>query len=99
MGKALVCTPGFAATSLIQNSPCVGRTLSCITACVAQSSEDGAMPLLTCIAGPDVASGDLYLPSLSGELKGPPRKLARPSADKEVEDKASQKMLWEESEK
>lgn len=96
--KAVAATPGIAATNLMVNNPCMMRMVSCCVCCFAQSAEDGTMGILTGMAGPDVVSGDLYVPSIR-ELKGPVQLHQRPKVSKVTQDKDSQKLLWEESEK
>lgn len=99
--KAVVCTPGFASTSLVgNNNPCLARMCSCMIACQSQSAEDGTMGLLTCISKPDVKSGEFYLPQTGGkEIKGPVVLNPFPEKEPECNDVESRKLLWELSEK
>lgn len=107
--KAVCCTPGLAATSLVDNLQGAGSSFGCCVDCVfgcissagMQSPEDGTMPLLHGIAK-DVQSGDIWLPSggPDGETYGLPRVSRRPNPkEKLCMDPAAMEMLWSESEK
>jgi hypothetical protein len=61
----------------------------------AQSAEDGAMPLLHCVAAPGVASGELYEPGGAMRMSGLPVKGQLESLC--TEERAG-KELWEASE-
>lgn len=99
--KALVCTPGLAATSVFQQHewPWLGKSVSCVVAaCVIQSPEDGTMPLLTAMAGPEVQNGQFIVPPRCLESNGPPEVRQRPLGEPTCEDPAAQRLLWEKSE-
>lgn len=97
--KAVVCTPGVAATDLGRHNPCFVRTCSCLLASQVQSAEDGTMGLLSCIALPDIKSGDFLKPNGKEEMTGPLMTLRRPDVEPECQDKESQKLFWAASEK
>ena len=60
---------------------------------LAQSAEDGTMPLLTCVVAPEVSGGELYEPLI---ITGAPR---RKKLEKTRVDEKNRKTLWEMSEK
>ena len=70
---------------------------------MAQSEEDGSMPLLQCMCGADTAPRSFYGPSNSGMVGviiqdtafGPPKKL---QAESLCTDPKSRDLLWEKSE-
>lgn len=91
--KVFCCTPGIAATGLIDNLESSGTSLGpmkcvfhCFGSAVIQSQEDGTMPLLHAMAfkvGEDLQTGDLLTPSQGGwrnpaEAYGPVRISRRP---------------------
>lgn len=102
--KAICCAPGVAATSIGATMQRHGGSLpfvkmfSCIAAKMAQSAEDGAMPMLKSIVDNDVQAGDFILPSqgVGQEWKGPPKTLRRPLPKDQnmCEDPAAQEVLW-----
>lgn len=106
--KPVACTPGLAATSIWDNRGIGhGCLIDCLqnamSAAYMQSAEDATMPLLECIAGTDVQSGDLITPSKGAgglDAYGPPKVYRRPFPESEKSvDKAAQDMMWVESEK
>ena len=64
------------------------------TTIMAQSAEDGTMPLLHCCFGP-VKSGDFWEPANRGNSVGPAVKV---DLSNECTDEASRTMLWGKSE-
>lgn len=95
--KALVAAPGVAATNLGSTTAEDGGlpiSPSWFMPYIAQSSEDGAMPLLTCMAAHDVHNGEFYVPSGLGELWGAPRGI---QMERSGTDEASRAMLWKAS--
>lgn len=94
--RAVVATPGFAATNLqVTTAKSGGFHDAWIFKRMAQSAEDGSIPLLTCMASPGVESGGLYEPAKM-RLYGPAKKFA---LEKTSVDESAGAMLWEESEK
>jgi NAD(P)-dependent dehydrogenase (short-subunit alcohol dehydrogenase family) len=70
--KSLVAEPGLAVTNL-QHTTVAGGAGPPAEAfdemmAGAQSAEDGAVPLLMCMASPDAESGDFFGPSIAGAL-------------------------------
>ena len=59
---------------------------------LSQSAEDGAVPLLTCMARPEAQSGEFYEPS--GLFTGP---AARKALEPVCTDPKARAVLWEES--
>ena len=94
--KCMVVAPGLATTNLQHTTASDGGFSGWWLMRFAQSAEDGAMPLLHCCAGRGVKSGELWVPSGMGELKGPPGLKKLESACTEA--RAGQ-VLWEASEK
>lgn len=92
---ALCAAPGLAATNLQVTTAQQGGMAETWIMRFAQSAEDGAMPLLWCMAGAGVQSGELWEPA---GMTGP---AARGDLDAEAicADPASREMLWRESEK
>lgn len=88
--------PGFAATNLQvttqEQSGGMGSGMWMMR--MAQSAEDGTMPLLTACFAPGVKNGDFYEPDKSG-MKG---KAVKKELEKNCSDPEAQKMLWEKSE-
>lgn len=99
--KALVCAPGVATTALISSTANDGstppgflfRALAPLMGGIAQSSEDGAMPLLTCMCMPGIESGDFYEPA--NRFKGLAKKYVIEDYCKSKENKD---LLWDASE-
>merc|ERR1712066_316883 len=81
--KAVVAAPGLAATAIYDNAefPILPWF---IPNCLIQSTEDGTMPLLVCMAGTEGRTGDFYLPlsglcgALFSEAYGPVRTIRAP---------------------
>lgn len=112
---ALCCTPGIAATALVNNLEDSGTSLgpmkcifACLGPCIVQSEQDGTMPLLHCMAMPEVESGEVATPSQGMPLRQPkesygPVKVERRPQEHEksrvTEDAALQELLWTESER
>ena len=95
--KAVVAAPGLAATNLqVTTAKDDGMPESYIMKYLAQSAEDGSMPLLTCVAAAGVENGDLYEPGGMLRGSGLPKKFP---LEKNSTDEKSRRMLWEESEK
>lgn len=115
--KAVACAPGVTLTSIVKTMGSYGGALpcgtllkcfSCLGPRLAQSAEDGAMPMCKCIADKNVESGDFILPSLGvlQEFKGPPKTLRHPlpkvdrwQEEGVFEDPSTQEKLWALSEK
>lgn len=102
---SLSATPGVSATKLLETTAANGESTGFnVVMRVCQSAEDGSLPLLNCVAGSDVRSGELYVPGNQGPMSfiwadgvtGWPRK-------RDVEGlcrgAAVESLLWEESEK
>jgi NAD(P)-dependent dehydrogenase (short-subunit alcohol dehydrogenase family) len=90
---ALCAAPGLAATNLQVTTHAQGGMSETWIMRFAQSAEDGTMPLLMCMAGAGVQSGELYEPA---GMTGP---AVRVSLDAEAlcASPASRALLWEES--
>ena len=92
--KSLIAHPGTAATDIFAKR--FGKTfMTCIGNCMvrksAHSDADGACPLLTCIAGSGVTSGEFYAPKGSDQMlgyesqtKGPPEKVVLADWERKV---------------
>lgn len=102
---AVSATPGVSATSLHATTAADGESTGFgLIMRFCQSAEDGALPLLKCIADPAVQPGDLYVPGNRGLLSlvfadgvtGRPRQQA---VEDMCRDEASKSVLWEESER
>lgn len=91
--KAVCAAPGYSATSLQTSSQGMGGLGW--TKIIAQSAEDGAMPLLQCCFGPETASGDFWEPSKYFHSVGPAGKV---ELTKECTDEAARTELWKVSE-
>lgn len=93
--KAMACTPGLAATNLFAQQHAM-RLISCFAGLIGmQSAEDGAKPLLACIAGLDVKSGDFFIPCTAlRKDNGLPKALRRFSGWGEYDDPESRKAMW-----
>lgn len=91
---AVSAAPGLAQTQLQQTTSASGGMSSMWIMRMAQSAEDGTMPLLQACFGPDVENGQLWEPG-NGWYGLPSAK----PADKNMTDEAQQNMLWTESEK
>lgn len=89
------CAPGYAVTNLADASQGMSGFMWTRTL-IAQSAEDGTMPLLECCFGTSTKSGDFFEPSKWFNMVGPAVKV---KLAKECTDKASRKLLWEASEK
>jgi NAD(P)-dependent dehydrogenase (short-subunit alcohol dehydrogenase family) len=95
--KAAVAAPGLAATNLqvttAQTGGMSGSSMWIMR--MAQSAEDGSMPILAACFDPSTSSGDMWEPSLRGKMVGPAVKVKH---DKNSLDPEQGKMLWEKSE-
>ena len=87
------CAPGYSATNLQTSSDGMGGAMW--TRIMAQSAEDGTMPLLEACYGPSTESGDFWEPSLRGNMVGPAVKV---KLTEECVHEASRDMLWKLSE-
>ena len=90
---ALCAAPGLAATNLQVTTAAQGGFGDTWIMRFAQSAEDGTMPLLTCIAGAGVRSGELYEPA---GMTGPAVRVDL-EAEAICASPASRAMLWSES--
>eukprot|EP00545_Synedropsis_sp_CCMP1620_P013772 CAMPEP_0119020340 /NCGR_PEP_ID=MMETSP1176-20130426/23835_1 /TAXON_ID=265551 /ORGANISM="Synedropsis recta cf, Strain CCMP1620" /LENGTH=328 /DNA_ID=CAMNT_0006974753 /DNA_START=75 /DNA_END=1061 /DNA_ORIENTATION=- len=91
--KATCAAPGYSMTSLQTTSQ--GMNGAMWTTMMAQSAEDGTMPILQACYGAGVESGDFWEPTKRGHTVGPAGKV---DLAKECTDEESRKMLWETSE-
>ncbi|KAJ1475534.1 hypothetical protein T484DRAFT_2016022 [Baffinella frigidus] len=98
--KAFCAAPGGAATSLGVTSNADGGfsagspgLTSWVLKQIAQSAEDGTLPLLTCCVSPEAMSGDMWEPA--GGMKGPAKKTPH---GKLADDTAACETLWTASE-
>mmetsp|Transcript_33704 Transcript_33704/g.93080 ORF Transcript_33704/g.93080 Transcript_33704/m.93080 type:complete len:350 (-) Transcript_33704:177-1226(-) len=106
--KALVAAPGGCETELGNSMASAGSGNCCWTAIltlvnstIQQSAADGTMPLLQCIAGKDVVSGDMWTPSRYNEINGPvvvSRKPKLSKRDAKCADPANLALIWPVSE-
>eukprot|EP00562_Extubocellulus_spinifer_P002608 CAMPEP_0178486620 /NCGR_PEP_ID=MMETSP0696-20121128/8899_1 /TAXON_ID=265572 /ORGANISM="Extubocellulus spinifer, Strain CCMP396" /LENGTH=330 /DNA_ID=CAMNT_0020114285 /DNA_START=154 /DNA_END=1146 /DNA_ORIENTATION=- len=92
--KAVCAAPGYSVTNLQTTSQGMGGVMW--TRVMAQSAEDGTMPLLQACYGPTVQSGDFWEPVNRGNMVGPAGK--QDKLTKECTDEASRTMLWKASE-
>lgn len=90
---AACAAPGYSVTNLQTTSQGMGGAMW--TKVMAQSAEDGTMPLLQAAFGPTTVSGDFWEPSQRGHMVGPAVKV---EVVKECGDVDSRKVLWEASE-
>jgi NAD(P)-dependent dehydrogenase (short-subunit alcohol dehydrogenase family) len=95
--KAVVAAPGLAATNLQTNSNAMGGMggFDWIIMRMAQSSQDGTLPLLAACFDPTTVSGDFWEASYFQNLYGPPGKV---KFDKNSLDANQRTMLWKKSE-
>ena len=94
--KAVCAAPGLSQTNLQTTSASNGGMASgSFIMSLAQSAEDGAMPMLSAMFGTNTANGDFYEPASIGGIYG---KATKVKFDKNSADKAQQQMLWEKSE-
>ena len=94
--KAAVAAPGFAKTNLQATTAQNGGMENMLIMKIAQTAEDGTMPLLAACFDPSTENGDFWEPSKMNAFYGPAVKVAW---DKASLDEGSRKLLWEESEK
>ena len=96
--KCLCAAPGLAATNLQVTTAADGGFGASWIMRYAQSSEDGTMPLLTCMLAADAPNGGFYEPEGLTAMAGKPvrKDLAKEGLCSSAK---AQKMLWEESEK
>jgi NAD(P)-dependent dehydrogenase (short-subunit alcohol dehydrogenase family) len=92
---AVCAAPGLAATNLQHTSQQDGGmgTVATWVMRFAQSAEDGAMPLIHAMFGPNVANGDFYEPK--GGMKG---LVIKYPLKAQALNEAQKKLLWEASE-
>ena len=98
--KSLLAHPGLAATNLQATTHSTGGMpliFGPIYYFVAQSQEDGAAPMIKCMAGKssEVQSGDFYGPIKAVGMYGPPEKI---SPEANCTDPISKDMLWNQCE-
>ena len=103
--KAVCAAPGWARTNLFasggmedemkSSGNSIMNTVSRFVMGMAQSAEDGAMPLLTAMFGTKSKNGDFYEPRGLGGISGKVRKV---EYDKNSASLEQQRMLWELSE-
>lgn len=103
--KAVCAAPGWARTNLFKsggmeeqmnaNSNSAMNAFNGVVMGLAQSAEDGAMPLLTAMFGTKTKNGDFYEPRGLGGISGKVRKVDYDRNSASIE---QQKMLWELSE-
>mmetsp|Transcript_35072 Transcript_35072/g.72279 ORF Transcript_35072/g.72279 Transcript_35072/m.72279 type:complete len:353 (+) Transcript_35072:75-1133(+) len=99
--KSVAAAPGGAATDLVKNIPGGEKSLGWGFKIIApifrpffeQAAEDGTLPLLTCMYGQEVASGDFIEPAKFG-MYGPPKK-TEPKPHCTSRD--NERVLWNES--
>jgi len=77
--KSIACEPGYATSNLQTTSQNTAGGMMVFLNCAAcfgagQSPADGSLPASVASFGPDVDSGDFFLPSGRGNLGGPPAK-------------------------
>ncbi len=96
---ALVAHPGYAATHLQQTSADHGSTSSVLANFgnrFAQSAEDGAMGILSCMCLPEAESGQFWGPgSGASAMRGPAEPFALESF---YDNEATRELLWAKSE-
>jgi NAD(P)-dependent dehydrogenase (short-subunit alcohol dehydrogenase family) len=94
--KAVCAAPGLSQTNLqVTSAGNGGMTSNSSIMCLAQSAEDGTMPLLAAMFGTDTKNGDFYEPK---NLYGIYGKVTKVKFDKNSSNHDQQKMLWETSE-
>jgi NAD(P)-dependent dehydrogenase (short-subunit alcohol dehydrogenase family) len=94
--KAAVAAPGFSSTNLQVNTNQDGGMGSGMWIMrLAQSPEDGTMPVLAACFDPETANGDFWDAAHYGHMSGPAVKVP---LDKYTNDPESGKLLWKESE-
>jgi NAD(P)-dependent dehydrogenase (short-subunit alcohol dehydrogenase family) len=94
--KAAVAAPGLATTNLqVSTNQDGGMGSSMWIMRFAQSSEDGAMPILAACFDPTTNNGDFWEPANRARSVGPAVKFAW---DKNSNDPDNAKLLWKESE-
>jgi len=96
--KAAVAAPGFSATNLQVTSSekgGIGKSSMPWIMRLAQSQEDGTMPLLAACFDPSTENGDFWEPSRRGALSGPAVKV---KYDKQTMNPVNAQILWEASE-
>lgn len=91
--KSIVCHPGVAVTNLQTSTPNQSVGMKAMYTYMAQSAEDGTMPILLACCAPEVASGDFFGPKNWQETSGKVQ-LLQPEP---LADVASREMLWSES--
>jgi len=94
--KSLCAAPGFSMTNLQVNSEGMNWFMWLIARFAAQSAEDGTMPLLTCMYGQQVKSGEFWEPTRMAKMNGPVGRVEQLS--KVCTDKESRNLLWKASE-
>jgi NAD(P)-dependent dehydrogenase (short-subunit alcohol dehydrogenase family) len=95
--KSVVVEPGLSATSLqTTTNKDGGMDQMFIMGLIAQSPEDGSMPMLLAAFGPDVQNGDFYMPSDGFGLYGVPKK--SPMDESNNNKPEWHELLWSKSE-
>jgi len=94
--KSVVAAPGLSATNLqVNTNQTGGMNGSMWMMKLAQSAEDGSMPLLSACFDPSTENGDFWEPANRGGSSGPASKVPH---DKHTKDPEMAKLLWEKSE-
>ena len=94
--KAAAAAPGLAATNLqVTTAQTGGMGGGMWIMRMAQSAEDGTMPLLAACLDPNTESGDIWEPANGGNMRGP---AIKGKYDKLSLDEEGRKLLWEKSE-
>jgi NAD(P)-dependent dehydrogenase (short-subunit alcohol dehydrogenase family) len=94
--KAAVADPGLASTNLaVSTNSDGGMGWGSWIMRLAQSAEDGAMPVVAACFDPSTENGDFWSPANSGNMSGPAVKV---EWDKLSNDPENAKLVWKESE-
>jgi NAD(P)-dependent dehydrogenase (short-subunit alcohol dehydrogenase family) len=93
---AAVAAPGLSSTNLQTTSKNEGGMANMFIMKLAQSAEDGTMPLLAACFDPSTENGDFWEPSQGSSMYGPAVKVPW---DKASLNEQNRKLLWDESEK
>lgn len=95
--KALVAHPGFAKTNLQSTTVKdggMGEFFTNVLMKTAQSAEDGSLGILTCIASPNVKSGQFFGPGMGGmitSIRGPAKGYA---LEETYDNPETKDLLW-----
>ncbi len=96
--RSVACHPGYADTNLQRRGPEMAGSrirlwlMKAANAVLAQSPEDGALPMLYAATAPDVDGGDYVGPGGLMNMRGPPEK--QRSSDRSY-DESTARRLWE----